>query len=265
VPGKSTPAGSHTRRRGLPLQVYAFGREMGLLGWLRQGKQAKSQPPAPAAPTAPVPSYTARDLPLLNACLCAQSIPELERNPGWPERLGEPLSSAVPRLLAAGILRPATTAERVSVAGGGTQELRELCRRNGLKISGTNEERRRRLYEKNPEIFSSVLNGPEMFICTDEGAKKAWGYRDARDKRAAALREQGPMATFREQISTYLNLGFTSLEVVGGPDCCAACGTPPQTMRMESAEKKLEKMLADCTAPNGCTCAISPAEGSLRS
>jgi len=150
---------------------------MGLLDWFRHGKQAKAQPLAPARPAAPVPSYTARDLPLLNACLCAQSIPELERNSGWPERLGEPLPFAVPRLLAAGMLRPATTAERVSVSGGGTQELRELCRRNGLKISGTNGERRRRLYEKDPEIFSSVLNGPAMFICTDEGAKKAWGYR----------------------------------------------------------------------------------------
>lgn len=245
--------------------MYSFEREMGLFDRLRHGKQAKLQPPAPAAPAALVPSYAARDLPLLNACLCAQSIPELERNPGWPERLGEPLSSAVPRLLAAGMLRPATVDERVSVSGGGTQELRELCRGNGLKISGTNEQRRRRLYEKDPGTFSSVLNGPEMSVCTDEGAKKAWEYREARDRRAAALREQGPMATFREQISMYSDLGFMRLEIVGGRDCCAACGTPPQTIPIESAEKKLEKMLADCTAPDGCTCAISPAEGNLRS
>jgi hypothetical protein len=83
--------------------------------------------------------------------------------------LGESLESAIRRLVADGGLREVTETKWRILHGRGAAELKELCRSNGLRISGSKQQLAERLTEMDP-TGSSFGTLETLFICSDEAA-----------------------------------------------------------------------------------------------
>jgi SPP1 gp7 family putative phage head morphogenesis protein len=116
----------------------------------------------------------------------------------WDQRLGEPLESAISKLLDAGALLVVEDAWSRIAHRHNAKELKQLCRENGLKVSGPKETLIDRLASIDPTGQRFGYTG-RLLKCSPEAAEIARAWLD--DAKAESRRkiEEGEYPPLRER------------------------------------------------------------------
>lgn len=109
---------------------------------------------------------------LLINFLFPNSIENMPKWVQWSELLGESVQAAAERLKRDGALQVVNDAVARIVYNRGTNDLKELCRQNGLKVSGSKSQLAERLLSIDPNGMSIGFTG-ELLKCSSEGEQIA--------------------------------------------------------------------------------------------
>ena len=168
---------------------------MSILSWLSPKRRTPQQVPEQATSANQIdPPVNWRSSEGYQRLLYSFLFPSTPGNiPSWVDWyniLGEPLDAAIQRLRDEGALLVADDPRSRLSYNRGAKELKQLCKENGLKVSGTKEEMVERLVLV--DTTGQVLGYPgELLKCSAEAATLACAWRDAARAEADCQKQFG--------------------------------------------------------------------------